>query len=100
MCEIAQFQKKKTTGYIEGGGYNGFKEMYRHGCQFINFVKIILLPPYIPSEKEKENPRLYAENVRQIIANQLNYQCTPHSLGDWAMLAEAIATDTMLETHR
>ncbi|KAI5082127.1 hypothetical protein GOP47_0001870 [Adiantum capillus-veneris] len=37
-------------------------------CQFINFLEVIWLPVYIPSEKEKSDPRLYASNVWSLMA--------------------------------
>ncbi|KAL7984613.1 hypothetical protein Chor_003183 [Crotalus horridus] len=37
-------------------------------CQFHNFVEIEFLPVYIPSEEEKKNPSLYANNVRRLMA--------------------------------
>ncbi|MCO5587590.1 hypothetical protein L7F22_041539 [Adiantum nelumboides] len=36
-------------------------------CQFINFMEVIWLPVYIPSEKEKSDPKLYASNVRSLM---------------------------------
>ena len=33
--------------------------------QFINLVDVEVLPPYIPSEQEKRDPRVYADNVRR-----------------------------------
>lgn len=33
--------------------------------QFINLVDVEILPPYMPSEQEKQSPRLYADNVRR-----------------------------------
>eukprot|EP00250_Pteridium_aquilinum_P001857 c12064_g1_i1 orf=461-1867(-) len=37
-------------------------------CQFINFLEVHWLPVYIPSEKEKADPKLYASNVRTLMA--------------------------------
>ena len=33
--------------------------------QFFNLVDVEILPPYMPSEQEKQSPRLYADNVRR-----------------------------------
>ena len=33
--------------------------------QFINLVNVEVLPPYMPSQEEKQDPRLYADNVRR-----------------------------------
>ncbi|KAL1534880.1 Lysophospholipid acyltransferase lpeat1 [Salvia divinorum] len=41
-------------------------------CQFVNYIEVKKLPVYHPSEQEKENPKLYAENVRQLMAHEGN----------------------------
>lgn len=37
-------------------------------CQFVNNLEVIHLPVYYPSEQEKEDPKLYANNVRKLMA--------------------------------
>ncbi|XP_073150957.1 lysophospholipid acyltransferase LPEAT1-like isoform X2 [Henckelia pumila] len=37
-------------------------------CQFVNYIQVTKLPVYHPSEQEKKDPKLYAENVRQLMA--------------------------------
>lgn len=37
-------------------------------CQFVNYLEVVWLPIYVPSEKEKSDPRLYASNVRNLMA--------------------------------
>ncbi|XP_078149036.1 lysophospholipid acyltransferase LPEAT1-like isoform X2 [Carex rostrata] len=39
-------------------------------CQFINYMDVIKLPVYYPSEEEKRDPHLYANNVRKLIARE------------------------------
>ncbi|MCL7033217.1 hypothetical protein MKW94_002922 [Papaver nudicaule] len=39
-------------------------------CQFVNHIEVIRLPVYHPSEQEKEDPRLYADNVRKLLATE------------------------------
>ncbi|KAI3460303.1 hypothetical protein Pfo_016966 [Paulownia fortunei] len=41
-------------------------------CQFVNYIEVTQLPVYHPSEQEKEDPKLYAENVRQLMAHEGN----------------------------
>lgn len=41
-------------------------------CQFINHIEVIRLPVYYPSEQEKEDPKLYACNVRKLMASEGN----------------------------
>jgi len=37
-------------------------------CQFVNYLEVIHLPVYYPSEQEKNDPKLYANNVRKLMA--------------------------------
>ena len=41
-------------------------------CQWKNDVELQYLPPYTPSEEERENPVLFANNVRAVMAEALN----------------------------
>lgn len=41
-------------------------------CQFVNHLEVIRLPVYCPSEKEMNNPKLYANNVRKLMALEGN----------------------------
>ncbi|KAL0314729.1 UNVERIFIED_CONTAM: Lysophospholipid acyltransferase LPEAT1 [Sesamum angustifolium] len=41
-------------------------------CQFANYMEVTRLPVYRPSEQEKEDPKLYAENVRKLMAQEGN----------------------------
>ncbi|GJN32050.1 hypothetical protein PR202_gb20522 [Eleusine coracana subsp. coracana] len=37
-------------------------------CQFVNYLEVVRLPIYYPSKQEKDDPKLYASNVRKLIA--------------------------------
>ncbi|XP_072979127.1 lysophospholipid acyltransferase LPEAT1-like [Typha angustifolia] len=39
-------------------------------CQFVNHIEVIHLPVYYPSDQEKEDPKLYASNVRKFMATE------------------------------
>ncbi|KAJ0978572.1 hypothetical protein J5N97_014046 [Dioscorea zingiberensis] len=41
-------------------------------CQFVNYMEVVHLPVYYPSEEEKEDPKLYANNVRKLMAIEGN----------------------------
>ncbi|XLR32204.1 hypothetical protein HN51_052168 [Arachis hypogaea] len=41
-------------------------------CQFVNYVEVIRLPVYYPSQQEKDDPKLYANNVRRLMATEGN----------------------------
>lgn len=40
-------------------------------CQFINYIEVKRLPVYYPSQEEKDNPKLYASNVRWLMAREV-----------------------------
>eukprot|EP00884_Botryococcus_braunii_P008376 jgi/Botrbrau1/1753/Bobra.0217s0011.1 len=45
--------------------------------QFNNFLEVEVLPVYYPSEQEKANPRLYADNVRRLNGRQIGLPPQP-----------------------
>ena len=40
-------------------------------CQPYNSVVVRILPPYVPSEREVAQPRLFADNVRRLFSQEL-----------------------------
>ncbi|XP_018457802.2 lysophospholipid acyltransferase LPEAT1 isoform X1 [Raphanus sativus] len=51
-------------------------------CQFVNHLEVIRLPVYYPSQEEKDNPKLYASNVRRLMASEGNMILSDLGLGD------------------
>ncbi|XP_057973493.1 lysophospholipid acyltransferase LPEAT1 isoform X2 [Malania oleifera] len=41
-------------------------------CQFVNYMEVRQLPVYHPSQQEKDDPKLYANNVRRLMASEGN----------------------------
>ncbi|KAA3453620.1 lysophospholipid acyltransferase LPEAT1-like isoform X1 [Gossypium australe] len=41
-------------------------------CQFVNHMEVTWLPVYYPSQLEKDDPKLYANNVRRLMASEGN----------------------------
>ncbi|KAK6256702.1 hypothetical protein QUC31_000161 [Theobroma cacao] len=41
-------------------------------CQFVNRMEVTWLPVYYPSQQEKDDPKLYANNVRRLMASEGN----------------------------
>ncbi|XP_022768895.1 lysophospholipid acyltransferase LPEAT1-like isoform X2 [Durio zibethinus] len=41
-------------------------------CQFVNHMEVTWLPLYYPSQQEKDDPKLYANNVRRLMASEGN----------------------------
>lgn len=51
-------------------------------CQLKTHMEIEYLPVYVPSEREKEDPKLYAENVRCLMAKALRIPLSSYSYDD------------------
>ncbi|XVF36145.1 hypothetical protein REPUB_Repub19eG0033200 [Reevesia pubescens] len=41
-------------------------------CQFVNHMEVTWLPVYYPSQEEKDDPKLYANNVRRLMGSEGN----------------------------
>ncbi|KAF8720041.1 hypothetical protein HU200_024813 [Digitaria exilis] len=51
---------------------SGVRHVFLLLCQFVNYLEVIHLPVYYPSEQEKNDPKLYANNVRKLMAVEGN----------------------------
>jgi len=56
--------------------------------QFFNRMEITYLPVYHPNKEEKENPQLFANNVRKVMAKEMNVGVTGHGYEDVRLLVE------------
>ncbi|KAJ0979887.1 hypothetical protein J5N97_015361 [Dioscorea zingiberensis] len=51
---------------------SGIRHIFLLLCQFVNYMEVIHLPVYHPSEEEKEDPKLYTNNVRKLMSTEGN----------------------------
>ncbi|XP_020171344.1 lysophospholipid acyltransferase LPEAT1 isoform X2 [Aegilops tauschii subsp. strangulata] len=51
---------------------DGARHVFLLLCQFANYIEVVRLPVYYPSEQEKQDPRVYANNVRKLLATEGN----------------------------
>ncbi|CAA7039378.1 unnamed protein product [Microthlaspi erraticum] len=51
-------------------------------CQFVNHLEVVRLPVYYPTQEEKDDPKLYASNVRRLMATEGNLILSDLGLGD------------------
>ncbi|KAG8437778.1 hypothetical protein GDO86_008472 [Hymenochirus boettgeri] len=58
-------------------------------CQVCTNVVVEFLPVYVPSEDEKNDPYLYANNVRHIMATALELPVTDHTYEDCRLMMTA-----------
>lgn len=49
-------------------------------CQFVNYMEVTRLPVYCPSEQEKDDPKLYADNIRKLMASEV---CAFFCISKW-----------------
>ena len=49
-------------------------------CQVVNYCEVTYLDVYVPSEEEKKNPRLYANNVRALMAKEMGVPAVESTL--------------------
>ncbi|KAL9265366.1 Lysophospholipid acyltransferase LPEAT1-like protein [Drosera capensis] len=49
---------------------SGFRHVILLLCQFTNHIEVTRLPVYYPSKEEKDDPKLYASNVRRLMADE------------------------------
>ncbi|KAL5987107.1 hypothetical protein ACLOJK_041103 [Asimina triloba] len=51
--------------------YQRFSPAWESISGFVNYMEVTYLPAYYPSEEEKQDPRLYAINVRKLMAKEI-----------------------------
>jgi len=57
--------------------------------QFCTHCELEFLPVYVPSEEEKRNPRLFASNVRDVMAKALKVPVTDYTYEDCRLMSTA-----------
>lgn len=67
-------------------GVSGLYLALRVLCQVYNRLEVEILPVYYPSEQEQHDSQLYANNVREVMAQTLGIPTTNHAYEDVAML--------------
>ncbi|XP_053330912.1 lysophosphatidylcholine acyltransferase 1-like [Spea bombifrons] len=97
---VLRYPNKTDTITWTWQGPGAMKILWLSLCQFHNYVEIEFLPIYTPSEEEKQNPALYAHNVRRVMAKALGVSVTDYSFEDCQLaLAEGqlrLPSDTSL----
>ena len=68
---------------------NVYWHFWRLQSQFANPCEVRVLKPYIPSKAEREDPRLYADNVRVLMARELGAKLSPYGIPEQQMLKRA-----------
>uniref|UniRef100_A0A6B2L1V2 EF-hand domain-containing protein n=1 Tax=Arcella intermedia TaxID=1963864 RepID=A0A6B2L1V2_9EUKA len=82
VCLKYPYQYQSLSWTKDKGNTSLPGKLVRMILQFVNYCEIEYLPPYNPSEEEKKNPQLYANNVRKIMGEAMNVPITDHSYED------------------
>eukprot|EP00659_Diplonema_papillatum_P009175 gene9175-14228_t len=79
---------------VKGPSMGLFTVTLRLMSSWSNPMRVTYLPVVHPTKEEKENPAVFAERVRRVIAAELKVPCTEHELED-ALLATAAVKSKM-----
>ncbi|KAK7115276.1 hypothetical protein V1264_001176 [Littorina saxatilis] len=84
-----RYNNKLDTITWTWDGPGAFQTLWLSLCQFHNNMEIEFLPVYTPSPEEIKNPKLFAYNVRQVMADCLGVPVTDHSYDDCRLMDKA-----------
>ncbi|XP_042870223.1 lysophosphatidylcholine acyltransferase-like isoform X2 [Penaeus japonicus] len=70
-------------------GPGALKMLWVTLCQFHNFCELEYLPVYTPSEEEKRDAKLFANNVRQVMADALGVPVADYTYDDCRLMHKA-----------
>ncbi|XP_055368781.1 lysophosphatidylcholine acyltransferase 1 isoform X2 [Betta splendens] len=79
---VLRYPNKLDTITWTWQGPGAFKILWLTLCQLHNPIEIEYLPVYTPSDEEKENPAVFASNIRKIMAKALNVPLLNFSFED------------------
>lgn len=70
-------------------GPGALKMLWVTLCQFHNFVELEYLPVYTPNEEEKIDAKLFASNVRKVMADALGIPVADYTYDDCRLMHKA-----------
>ncbi|XP_053659675.1 lysophosphatidylcholine acyltransferase-like [Anopheles marshallii] len=83
---LMRYPNKIDTVTWTWEGPNAIQLLWRTLTQFHTFCEIEFLPVYYPNEAEKANPKLYADNVRMLMAKALDIPISDYTFDDCKMM--------------
>ncbi|XP_041375840.1 lysophosphatidylcholine acyltransferase 2-like isoform X1 [Gigantopelta aegis] len=78
-------------------GPSAFTLLWLTLCQFHNYLEIEFLPVYVPNEEEKKDAKLFANNVRDVMAKCLGCPVTDHTYDDCRLMVLASKLEMPME---
>ncbi|XP_002131598.2 lysophosphatidylcholine acyltransferase 2 [Ciona intestinalis] len=95
---VLQYLNKVDTYSWTWNGPSGLTLLWLTLCQWNNSVQVQFLPVYQPNIEEQQNPSLFANNVRMLMADILDLPCTDHTFEDCRLMREAENLNMPMET--
>uniref|UniRef100_A0A0A9W937 Lysophosphatidylcholine acyltransferase 1 n=2 Tax=Lygus hesperus TaxID=30085 RepID=A0A0A9W937_LYGHE len=86
---IIRYPNKMDTVTWTWDGPGALKILWQTLLQPHTFVEIEFLPVYNPSEDERRDPKLYAQNVRRLMAKELGIPTLDYTYQDCQLVSKA-----------
>lgn len=83
---LVRYPNKVDTVTWTWEGPDALQLLWRTLTQFHTFCEIEFLPVYQPSEEEKKDPKLYARNVRNLMARELGIPISDYTFDDCKLM--------------
>jgi len=86
---ILRYENMLDTVTWTWEGFTAWKVIAYSLSQFYINISMEFLQPYIPSQEEKEDPKLFSANVRKVMAEALNVPTTDSNYFDYLRIEKA-----------
>ncbi|XP_029717425.1 lysophosphatidylcholine acyltransferase isoform X1 [Aedes albopictus] len=83
---LVRYPNKVDTVTWTWEGPDALQLLWRTLTQFHTYCEIEFLPVYHPNEEEKKDPKLYARNVRNLMARELGIPISDYTFDDCKMM--------------
>lgn len=83
---LVRYPNKIDTVTWTWEGPDALQLLWRTLTQFHTFCEIEFLPVYHPNEEEKRDPKLYARNVRNLMARELGIPISDYTFDDCKLM--------------
>ncbi|XP_065084772.1 lysophosphatidylcholine acyltransferase isoform X2 [Ochlerotatus camptorhynchus] len=83
---LVRYPNKIDTVTWTWEGPDALQLLWRTLTQFHTFCEIEFMPVYHPSEEEKKDPKLYARNVRNLMARELGIPVSDYTFDDCKLM--------------
>lgn len=83
---VIRHKNRMNTAFWTWDGPGAYTVMWLTLCQFSTEAVVERLPVYVPNSDEQRDPKLFASNVRKVMAEALNLPVSDHSFEDCRLM--------------